>query len=145
MAFESDICLVSNAVESDKEFIDSVNYYKYTSATDALGFKYILDYAEREGKPCVVSYSEGAHEDFYGDDQLMYEVLDSLSGPGRIIVASAGNEGHFNSFFQKKDFPSTVLHGYHEQCHVGYGTQHDQKQLSLGQYGHHVLNHSANI
>ena len=101
VAFESDICLVSNAVESDIEFIDSVDYEKYTSATDALGFKYILDYAEREGKPCVVSFSEGSHQDFYGDDQLYYEVLDSLTGPGRIIVASAGNEGHIKTHFHK--------------------------------------------
>jgi subtilisin family serine protease len=115
VAFESDICLVSNAVEADKEFIDSVDYYKYTSATDALGFKYILDYAEKEGKPCVVSYSEGSHQDFYGDDQLMYEVLDSLSGPGRIIVASAGNEGHYNSYFHKsadEESQGTFLNRY---------------------------------
>lgn len=115
VAFDSDICLVSNAVESDIEFIDSVDYYKYTSATDALGFKYILDYAEREGKPCVVSYSEGSHQDFYGDDQLMYEVLDSLTGPGRIIVASAGNEGHFNSYFHKsadEESQGTFLNRY---------------------------------
>ena len=115
VAFDSDICLVSNAVESDVEFIDSVDYYKYTSATDALGFKYILDYAEREGKPCVVSYSEGSHQDFYGDDQLMYEVLDSLTGPGRIIVASAGNEGHYNSYFHKsadEESQGTFLNRY---------------------------------
>ena len=115
VAFESDICLVSNAVEADIEYIDSVDYDKYTSATDALGFKYIFDYAEREGKPCVVSFSEGSHEDFYGDDQLYYEVLDSLSGPGRIIVASAGNEGHINSYFHKsadEESQGTFLNRY---------------------------------
>ena len=115
VAFESDICLVSNAVESDIEFIDSVDYYKYTSATDALGFKYILDYAEKEGKPCVISYSEGSHQDYYGDDQLMYEVLDSLTGPGRIIVASAGNEGHVKTYFHKsadEESQGTFLNRY---------------------------------
>lgn len=101
IAYESDICLVSNAVTDDKEYIDSVNYYKYTSATDALGFKYILDYAESQGKPCVVSFSEGSHQDFSGDDQLLYEVLEQMVGPGRIIVASAGNEGGSNSYFHK--------------------------------------------
>ena len=115
VAFESDICLVSNAVESDIEFIDSVDYDKYTSATDALGFKYILDYAEKEGKPCVVSFSEGSHQDFYGDDQLYYEVLDSLTGPGRIIVASAGNEGHVKTYFHKsadEESQGTFLNRY---------------------------------
>lgn len=109
IAYESDICLVSNAVTDDKEYIDSVNYYKYTSATDALGFKYILDYAESQGKPCVVSFSEGSHQDFSGDDQLLYEVLEQMVGPGRIIVASAGNEGGLNSYFHKS--PEQVSEG----------------------------------
>ena len=42
----SDICLVSNAVSEDIIFIDSVDYEKYTYATDALGFKYMFDYAD---------------------------------------------------------------------------------------------------
>lgn len=109
IAYESDICLVSNAVTDDKEYIDSVNYYKYTSATDALGFKYILDYAESQGKPCVVSFSEGSHQDFSGDDQLLYEVLEQMVGPGKIIVASAGNEGGLNSYFHKS--PEQVSEG----------------------------------
>lgn len=109
IAYESDICLVSNAVTDDKEYIDSVNYYKYTSATDALGFKYILDYAESHGKPCVVSFSEGSHQDFSGDDQLLYEVLEQMVGPGKIIVASAGNEGGLNSYFHKS--PEQVSEG----------------------------------
>lgn len=101
MAWESDICLVANATSSDKEFIADEDLYKYTSATDALGFKYIFDYAESVGKPCVISFSEGAKQDFYGDDQLLYAVLDSLTGPGRIIVASAGNNGLLKTYFRK--------------------------------------------
>ncbi len=101
MAFESDICLVSNAVSNDVELIDSINLYKYTSATDALGFKYIFDYAESVGKPCVISFSEGSHESFDEDERLYFEVLESLTGPGRIIVASAGNIGHTTTYFHK--------------------------------------------
>lgn len=101
MAYESDICLVSNAVSDDEQFIDSADYYKYTYATDALGFKYIMDYAQERNLPCVISFSEGSNQDFHGDDQLYYAILDSLSGPGRIIVASAGNEGAKKSFFRK--------------------------------------------
>lgn len=89
----SDICLVSNAVGEDLEFIDSLDIYKYTYATDALGFKYLFDYADAVGKPCVVSFSEGSSMDFRGDDALYYEILDSLAGPGHILVASAGNAG----------------------------------------------------
>lgn len=101
MAPESDICLVANAVTDDLPYIDSADVYKYTYATDALGFKYIFDYAESQGKPCVISFSEGSPQDFYGYDQLYYAILDSLTGPGRIIVAAAGNEGHRTSWIHK--------------------------------------------
>lgn len=98
----SDICLVSNAVSEDIIFIDSVDYEKYTYATDALGFKYMFDYADAVGKPCVVSFSEGSSMDFRGDDQLYYEVLDSLTSvPGHIMVASAGNDGQRVCHFRK--------------------------------------------
>ena len=57
--------------------------------------------AEEVGKPCVISFSEGSHQDFSGEDVLFYETLGHLVGPGRIIVASAGNEGHIKTYFRK--------------------------------------------
>lgn len=101
MAPESDICLVANAVTQDTIFIDPDDYDKYTFATDALGFKYIFDYAERVGKPCVINFSEGSRQDFWGNDQLYYEMLERISGPGRIIVSSAGNNGNDKTWFSK--------------------------------------------
>ena len=92
LAFESDLALVANAVTDDAEYIQPQDQYKYTTATDALGFKYLFDYAQREGKPCVVSFSEG-YTPFMDDDDLLYSLfLERLTGPGRILVASAGNE-----------------------------------------------------
>lgn len=102
IAYESDICLVSNACGEDLPLIDSLNIYKYTYATDALGFKYMFDYADSVGKPCVISFSEGSPQDFYGYDILYYAILDSLMGPGHIIVASAGNDGDNISYFHKE-------------------------------------------
>ena len=52
-----------------------------------------MDYAKYSNQPCVISFSEGSHQDFHGDDVLYNAVLDSLSGPGRIIIASVGNDG----------------------------------------------------
>ena len=101
MAPESDLCLVANAVNDDIVYIDSTYYYKYTFATDALGFKYLFDYAKSVGKPCVASFSEGSVQDFWGYDQLYYEMLDSLVGPGRILVAAAGNNATYKSWFRK--------------------------------------------
>ena len=101
VAYESDICLVANAVSSDTMYIDTQDYYLYTSATDALGFKYIFDYAEQQGKPCVVSFSEG-YTPYMDDDDLLYnDFLERLIGPGRIFVASAGNESHQLTYIDK--------------------------------------------
>lgn len=117
MAPDADLCLVANAVSDDKEFIQEEDEAKYTTATDILGFKYIMDYAESVQKPCVISFSEGTHEDLYGDSKMLGEVLDSLTGPGRIICASAGNQGELLTYLRKqggdKDTKSYIY---------GYGT-----------------------
>ena len=101
IAYESDIVAASNAVTSDTMFINKEDINKYTSATDALGFKYAFDYAESQGKPCVVSFSEGSHQALDSEEQLNYEVLGQMTGPGKIIVASAGNEGHYQTYLHK--------------------------------------------
>ncbi len=101
VAYESDICLVANAVSSDMNYIDEQDKDLYTSATDALGFKYIFDYAEQQGKPCVVSFSEG-YAPYMDEDDLLYnDFLERLIGPGRILVSSAGNESHQLTYFEK--------------------------------------------
>ena len=101
VAYESDICLVSNAVSSDIIYIDSVDYYKYTTATDALGFKYLFDYAQQHNKPCVASFSEGYTAYLDEDDRLFAEFLEKLTGPGRIIVVAAGNENRALTYAEK--------------------------------------------
>lgn len=102
MAPEADICLVANVTSDNARFIDSTLYYKYTYATDLLGFKYIFDYARSVSKPCVINFSEGSPQGFTNEEMLINEVLDSLTGPGRIIVASAGNEGEFINHLHKE-------------------------------------------
>ena len=101
VAYESDLCLVANAVSSDMAYIDEQDYNLYTSATDALGFKYLFDYAEQQGKPCVVSFSEG-YTPYMDEDDLLYnDFLERLIGPGRILVSSAGNESHQLTYIDK--------------------------------------------
>jgi len=101
LAYESDICAVSNAVDEDIELIDPKDVYKYTAAMDMLGFKYIFDYAESEGKPCVVSFSEGYSYGEDGDDSLCCEYVKKMVGSGRILVAAAGNESIYPSYVNK--------------------------------------------
>ncbi len=102
VAYESDICLVANATTENQTLIDSSQLYKFTYAMDALGFKYIFDYADKMGQPCVISFSEGSGQDFDGTDILFHEVLDSMtSTPGHVIVSSAGNNGHLPYYMYK--------------------------------------------
>lgn len=116
VAFDSDICLVSNIVEEDTAYFEqSPDKYLHTTALDALGFKYLFDYARQQGKPCVASFSEGYLPYFDDEDSLFAAVLDSLSGPGRIIVASAGNEGLMKSYFEKR--PETREDGAFIRCY----------------------------
>jgi subtilisin family serine protease len=108
LAWESELCLVANAVSADTLFVSSADMYKYTYATDALGFKYIFDYADAQGKPCVINFSEGSDQDFHGYDQLYYAILDSLTGPGHIIVSSAGNNADYLNYIHKSASDSEV-------------------------------------
>ena len=101
VAWESDICLVANADIEDTALIDKNDYYLYTTATDALGFKYLFDYADSQHKPCVVSFSEGYRPYMDDDDRLFNLFLSRLVGPGHILVASAGNENQSLTYFRK--------------------------------------------
>lgn len=101
IAPESDICIVNNAVTSDTIYISPDDYYRYTTATDALGFQYLFDYADRQGMPCVASFSEGYYAMDDEDDCLFSTFLDRLSKPGHLIVVAAGNEGSMLTYAEK--------------------------------------------
>lgn len=100
VAPDADLCVVCNLVSTNQGVVPAEDLYKYTTATDVLGFKYIFDYAASVGKPCVINFSEGSHENLY-DSELYYQVLSRMVGPGRILCASAGNEGARNTYFSK--------------------------------------------
>jgi Kef-type K+ transport system membrane component KefB/subtilisin family serine protease len=98
---EADICLVANAVSNDRNLVPDSLWFLYNTASDLLGFKYIFDYADHYNKPCVISFSEGRKQDFYGDDVLAFQILDSLLTPGHILCSSAGNEGFKLTYLHK--------------------------------------------
>ena len=101
IAYGSEVCLVANVVTGHESLIAKNCEEMYTSATDALGFKYLFDYAEEAGKPCVVSFSEGYAPYMDQDDSLYSEFLGKLQGPGRILVSSAGNENNQQTYYEK--------------------------------------------
>lgn len=62
-----------------------------TSISDAI--KYIFDYADEVDKPCVINMSLGSHIGPHNGTSMLDQLIDEASGPGRIIVGAAGNEG----------------------------------------------------
>ena len=97
MAPEADIYLVD--FNSDRE--QFANPDENTSAIAVLGFKKIFDKAAEVGKPCVVNFSSGESVIFTAQRVLEGEAMQALTGPGRIIVSSAGNDGTRSCYLEK--------------------------------------------
>ncbi len=79
VAHEADIVMVQLNKGYDNEVVDAINY--------------IFNYAASVGKPAVVNLSLGYHWGPHDGTSTMDLAMDRLSGPGRIIVGAAGNEG----------------------------------------------------
>lgn len=62
-----------------------------TAICDATSF--IFKAAAALGKPAVINMSLGEHSGPHDGTSLADQCLDNLTGPGKIIVAAAGNEG----------------------------------------------------
>ena len=97
MAPEADIYVAD--FNSDRDQFENPD--DNTSATAVLGFKYIFDRAEADGKPCVINFSSCESVTLTTQRLLEGEALQELVGPGRIIVAAAGNDGFRSSYFEK--------------------------------------------
>lgn len=80
---------------------DFDNPDEHTSATCILGFKFIFDQAAKDGKPCVVNFSSGDSYTLGHQRPLESEALQALTGPGRIIVTCAGNDGYHSAYMEK--------------------------------------------
>lgn len=97
MAPDADLYLAD--FNSDRE--QFANPDENTSATAVLGFKRIFDQAAADGKPCVVNFSSGESIIFTSQRVLEGEAMQALTGPGRIIVSSAGNDGTRACYLEK--------------------------------------------
>jgi subtilisin family serine protease len=94
MAPEADIYMVNSIFGSNEELVpEDMREEIYNSTLQLLGFSNIFHYADSIGKPCVISFSAGDYGEITGENTLYYEYLTSMLGPGRILVASVGNEG----------------------------------------------------
>jgi subtilisin family serine protease len=57
------------------------------------GLRWLFSLADSLGLPCVVNMSLGNHDGPHDGTSLIDRTIDSLSGPGRIVVGAAGNDG----------------------------------------------------
>ena len=62
----------------------------------------IFKKADDLNKPCVVNWSFGAPSSFSADFTAYETVLNRMLGPGRIVVASAGNDGGMMKYVKKE-------------------------------------------
>jgi minor extracellular serine protease Vpr len=72
---------------------ESMTFDEWLSVSVCDGVKFVFDVAQRLGEPAVVNLSLGTHTGPHDGSSLASACLDALAGPGRIIVAAAGNEG----------------------------------------------------
>ena len=68
--------------------------------------RYIVDYADRMGKPCVINMSLGSNDGPNDGTSYLCKTFESISGPGHICVLSAGNDGFAPICFHKTLFGS---------------------------------------
>lgn len=77
------------------------------------GVHYLTQYAKSVGKPIVINISWGSHSGPHDGTSLVNQAFDTLAGPGKIIVMSAGNEGktnlHLNKTFTATDSSLTTF------------------------------------
>ena len=90
------------APDADLVFV-SYNLYDTSSSNTSIsdGIKYIYDYAESVGKPCVINMSLGYHIGPHDGTSTFDRICDSLQGEGRLLVGAAGNEAETNIHVKK--------------------------------------------
>lgn len=79
MAPEADIVFVSFSESNTAGIADAISY--------------IFEYADEVNKPCVINMSLGSHQGPHDGTSALDRTIDALTGPGRIVVGAAGNEG----------------------------------------------------
>lgn len=68
----------------------------------ANAIRYILDYADSVHRPAVVSMSFASQEGAHNGTSPLCQVFDSVSGPGRIMVISAGNDARLRVYLSHR-------------------------------------------
>lgn len=119
--YEADIVAATAGLDTDNEDIDKAiekklksfvynsDYLKELQAKKVetndilslMSIKIAFDYAKEHNMPCVVNCSWSTFQGYADRDDVVDEFLNKLTGPGRILVCSAGNEGDSYIYVEK--------------------------------------------
>ncbi len=93
-AYESDLVMVG--------IMPAPSQWMSAGESDIIdGMSYIYNYAASAGKPAVVNLSWGSTLGPHDGRSLFSEACDALTGPGKIFVCAAGNNGEDTVHLQK--------------------------------------------
>ncbi len=95
--------------------------FGYDFGTDRVldGVNYIFQKAESLGLPAVLNLSLGYNTGSHDGTSLACQAIDALTGPGRIIVNSAGNSAYYEDSY-----------GYRYYTHVGFEVTDDEQKFA---------------
>ena len=107
---------VGMAPEADLLFVkgmrDPQSGGSFSDADIVLGTAWMMDKALAAGQPIVVNLSLGGHVGAHDGTSIQEQFLDRFAGPGRVIVAAAGNSGdkpiHVSYAVQGSDYSSAL-------------------------------------
>ena len=108
MAPEADIYLASTIINSNDTLLTPEQKESLTDAIYMLAFQNMFNYADSVGMPCVVNFSIGGSYDIADNDPLTERYAEAITGPGKIIVAAAGNEATKRYYLPKPVEKDTV-------------------------------------
>lgn len=109
MAPEADLYVTDCVVSNNISYLPENLKQYYNETFQLLAFQYMFDYADEQGKPCVVSYSIGGPQSINDGDLLKIEYINRMTAePGHILVASVGNNGAQYGYLAKSTTQTTV-------------------------------------
>lgn len=124
VAYESDLVFVG--IKPEKSEWKTMGM---SSIVDAVS--YIFNYAKSVGKPAVVNLSWGCSIGPNDGTSLFSQAIDQLTGPGRIFVLSAGNNGDENIHVSKSfTVADTALNSF-----VSFPTINGEKRTWVDVWG----------
>ncbi|MGD9488225.1 MAG: S8 family serine peptidase [Calditrichaceae bacterium] len=118
----------------------------FSSADIIDGISYIFDKAEAAGKPCVINLSLGSQFGPHDGSDDEAKAIDALTGPGKVIVRSAGNNGgdYVHSYKENVVATDTVRFEYVDYMNLWIEAGDNLQSVSLKYSGGSILNVTKN-